>query len=100
MLEDVPSDTRNLVLTLARIWAASSRRRCIRRMWLPDGAGAPPPGHQAVRARARNINHGIEDEHRDDPRDRIRPIADAIVAEIEAAVPDRARQSGSDRPRD
>jgi streptomycin 3"-adenylyltransferase len=57
-----------------------------------------PPEHRAVLARARSIYLGTEDEHWEDLRARIRPFADAMVAEIEAAVPDRARQRESDRP--
>ena len=99
MLEDVHSDTRNLVLTLARIWCSVITKEIHPKDVAAGWALARlPPEHQAVLARARNIYLRIEDEHWEDLRDRIRPFADAILAEIEAAVPDRAHQSGSDRP--
>jgi streptomycin 3"-adenylyltransferase len=86
MLDDVGKDTRNLVLTLARIWSSLVTHEI-----QPKDAAADwalprlPPEHRAVLARARDIYLGTQDERWEDVRDRIRPFADAILEEIEAA---------------
>lgn len=85
MLEDLGNDTRNLVLTLARIWSSLVTHE-IR----PKDAAADwalprlPPRHRAVLIRARDIYLGTEEERWEDLRDRVRPFADAIVEKIEA----------------
>ena len=88
LLEDIDTDTRNVVLTLARIWSGvvvhTVRSKDSAATWaLPRLA----PEHRVVLARARDIYLGIEGEHWDDLRHRIRPFADEVVAKIESARP-------------
>jgi streptomycin 3"-adenylyltransferase len=97
MLSDVHSDTRNLVLTLSRIWCSVVTKE-IHPKDAAAGWALPrlPPEHRAVLARARSIYLGTEDEHWEDLRDRIRLFADAMVEEIEAArSADPASEGGS-----
>jgi predicted nucleotidyltransferase len=86
LLEDIDTDTRNVVLTLARIWSGVVngvvQSKDAAADWaLPRVASE----HRAVLARARGIYLGVEAEHWEDLRGRIRPFANAVVAEIEAA---------------
>ena len=88
LINDIDSDTRNVILTLARIWSgvvtsAVHSKDAAAEWALPRLA----PEYQVVLARARDIYLGTEDEHWDDVRARIRPFADAVVAEIGAAAP-------------
>jgi aminoglycoside adenylyltransferase-like protein len=85
LLGDLDWDTRNVVLTLARIWSGvvtltiQSKDAAVE--WaLPRVASE----HRAVLARARDIYLGSEEERWEDLEDRIRPFADAVIAEIEA----------------
>lgn len=83
LLGDLDSDTRNVVLTLARIWNAVSTRSVPSK----DGAAAwaiarLPAAHRPVLARARAIYRGEEEERWDDLREQVRPYADHVVAEI------------------
>jgi predicted nucleotidyltransferase len=85
-LEDLEWDTRNVVLTLARIWCGMAtgeiRSKDAAADWaLPRLASE----HRAVLARARDAYLGTGGERWDDLRGAIRPFADAVVAEIEAA---------------
>jgi Domain of unknown function (DUF4111) len=80
------SDTRNVVLTLARIWngvatlGIHSKEEAAE--WaLPRLA----PAHRAVLVRARDIYLGSEQEHWEDVRDGLHPFVAAVIAEIEAA---------------
>jgi predicted nucleotidyltransferase len=88
LLDDIDTDTRNVVLTLARIWSGvvegTVRSKDSAAGWaLPRLA----PEHRVVLARARDIYLGMEEEHWDDLRSRIRPFADVVIAEIESARP-------------
>lgn len=80
-LED---DTRNSVLTLARIWRTMETGEIG-----PKDAAAVwalerlPPEHRDVLTRARAIYLGEEDERWDDLRSRVRPYADYVAAEID-----------------
>ena len=83
LLGDLGSDTRNVVLTLARIWNAVSTRSVPSK----DGAAAwaiarLPAVHRPVLARARAIYRGEEEERWDDIREQVRPYADYVVSEI------------------
>jgi len=76
-------DTRNSVLTLARIWLTVETGE----IGTKDGAAGwaverVPPEHRAVPARARAIYLGEEDERWDDLRPRVRPYADHVAGEI------------------
>jgi len=86
LLDHLADDTRNVVLTLARIW-----------MTVATGAIGPkdeaaswalarlPDEHRAVLARARAVYLG-EDERWDDLESRVRPHVDLVVREIERLV--------------
>jgi predicted nucleotidyltransferase len=92
LIEDIDSDTRNVVLTLARIWNgvvthAIYSKDAAAEWALPRLAAE----HRVVLARARNIYLGVEEERWDDLQGRIRPFADAVVAEIETAGSGRTR---------
>ena len=85
-VDDIDWDTRNVVLTLARIWngvatGAVQSKDAAAEWALPRLA----PEHRAVLARAREIYLGTEEEYWDDMQDAIPPFADAVVAEIEVA---------------
>jgi predicted nucleotidyltransferase len=86
VVQDIDWDTRNAVLTLARIWCGvvtgDVQSKDAAAEWaLPR----LPPEHRAVLARARGIYLGTEEEQWADIQDSIRPFADAVIAEIEAA---------------
>ena len=86
LVRNVDPDTRNVVLTLARVWrsldSATVHTKDAAAEWALERL---PLQHQAVLARARDIYVGAEEERWDDLRDRIRPSVEALVAEIEAA---------------
>jgi streptomycin 3"-adenylyltransferase len=83
LLDELDSDTANVVLTLARIWST-----------VADGAIRPkdvaadwalsrlPEEHRAVLARARAIYLGEEEERWDDLEREVRPHADYVVGQI------------------
>ncbi len=86
LVADLDADTRNVALTLARIWAGVVSGAILSKQaaagWaLPRSA----PEHRAVLVRARDAYLGIGDERWDDLQDRIHPFATAMVAEIETA---------------
>ena len=83
VLPGLEDDTRNSVLTLARIWLTVETGE----IGPKDGAAdwaieRLPPEHRAVPARARAIYLGAEDERWDDLRPRVRPYADYVAGEI------------------
>jgi predicted nucleotidyltransferase len=85
LLGDLDEDTRNVVLTLARIWSTVAtgtiRSKDAAADWALDRL---PEEHRPVLARARAIYLGEEPERWDDLRPRVRPYADHVVAEIRA----------------
>jgi hypothetical protein len=97
LLGDLDSDTRNVVLTLPRIWNAVSTRSVPSK----DGAAAwaiarLPEAHREVLAHARAVYRGEEEERWDDIRERVRPYADYVVSEIafQKTVVSHGRPSG------
>jgi predicted nucleotidyltransferase len=88
LLEDLDSDTRNVILTLARIWSTLAtneiRSKDAAADWAIDHL---PEEHRPVIARARELYLAGEDERWDDLLPRIRPHADHVVAEIERLAP-------------
>lgn len=86
LIADLDRDTRNVVLTLARVWngveTLTLRSKEAAAEWALPRLESP---HRAVLARARNIYLGTEEEHWEDVQDGVRPFAAAVVAEIKAA---------------
>jgi predicted nucleotidyltransferase len=87
LLDDLDSDTRNVLLTLARIWSTVAtgviRSKDAAADWALDRL---PENHRAVLARARAIYLGDEEEHWDDIEPLVRPHSDYVVAEINRLV--------------
>jgi len=84
LLADLDDDTRNVVLTLARIWTSLGTGEFRSKDAAADWAlERLPEEHRAVLARARAIYLGEEPEGWDDLAQRVRPHADQVVAEIE-----------------
>lgn len=88
LLDDLDSDTRNVVLTLARIWTTLGTGTIKAKH---DAAAWAivrlPEEHRAVLAHASAVYLGHEDERWDDLRPRIRPHCDHVVAEIARLSP-------------
>ena len=83
LLCDLDADTRNVILTLARIWSTVATGVIRSKDAAADWAlGRLPEEHQAVLARARAIYLGDEEERWDDIQPQLRPHADHVVAEI------------------
>jgi predicted nucleotidyltransferase len=86
LLRDLDSDTRNVLLTLARIWSTVAtgiiRSKDSAADWALDRL---PEEHRTVLARARAIYVGDQEEHWDDIQPRLRPHTDYVVAEIQRA---------------
>jgi streptomycin 3"-adenylyltransferase len=84
---DVTSDTRNVVLTLARIWSSLVTGRILAKDEAAEWAMRRLPAvHRPVLARARQIYLGTREEEWDDLRDALRAFADSIVTEIRRAL--------------
>ncbi len=89
LLRDLDSDTRNVVLTLARIWTSVATGEIY-----PKDVAATwalshlPEEHQPVLAHARAVYLGEEEERWDDLRAGVRPYADHVVGEIEGMAAD------------
>ncbi len=84
---DIDSDTRNVILTLARIWSTLAtgviRSKDAAADWALDRL---PEAHRPVLARAGAIYLGDQAERWDDLQDRIGPHADYVIAEIRRLV--------------
>lgn len=83
LIADLEWDTRNVALTLARIWFTVDTGEIASK----DAAASwalerLPPRHRDVLARARAIYLGEEQERWDDLRPRVRPYADHVAGEI------------------
>jgi streptomycin 3"-adenylyltransferase len=87
LLGDLDSDTRNVLLTLARIWSTVDtgviRSKDAAADWALERL---PEQHRPVLARARAIYVGDEDEHWGDMQPLLRPHTDHVVAEIRRRV--------------
>jgi predicted nucleotidyltransferase len=83
LLADLEDDTRNVVLTLARIWSTLAtgaiRSKDAAARWALDRL---PEEQRAVLTRARAIYVGDEPERWDDLRPHVAPHADHVVAQI------------------
>ncbi len=84
LLEDLDDDTRNVLLTLARMWSTVADGVIRSKGDAADWAlPRLPAEHRAVLARARAIYVGDEEERWDDVHPQLRPHADHVVGEIE-----------------
>lgn len=85
LLGDLESDTTNVVLTLARIWATMATGEVNSK----DGAAGwalsfLPEAHRPVLARARAVYLGTEEDRWDELASRVRPHAEHVVDHIDA----------------
>jgi predicted nucleotidyltransferase len=92
LLQDLESDTRNVVLTLARIWSGVATDE----MRSKDGAAdwalsRLPERHRGVLAEARSVYLGDEHQQSNDFIPRARDYAEHVIAEIQR----EARRGGS-----
>jgi predicted nucleotidyltransferase len=85
LLADLDSDTRNVLLTLARVWTTLATGAITTKDAAADWSLARlPPEHRSVLARARAIYLGEEEEEGwDDLRSRVRLHAEYVVREID-----------------
>jgi streptomycin 3"-adenylyltransferase len=84
LLGDLEPDTRNVILTLARIWSTVATGVIRSKDAAADWALTRlPEQHRPVLARARAIYLGEQDESWDDLRPRVRAHAEHVVAEID-----------------
>jgi streptomycin 3"-adenylyltransferase len=83
VMPGLADDTRNSVLTLARIWLTVETGEIGPKDRAADWVlERLPEEHREVLARARAIYLGQEDERWDDLRQRVRPYADHVAGEI------------------
>jgi predicted nucleotidyltransferase len=90
--EFLPWDTRNVVLTLPRIWSAVATRA----VYSKEGAARwalprLPEEHRAILQRARAAYCGEAEDSWDDLRSQVRAYADYVVSKIERASTETAR---------
>ncbi len=83
LLDDLDSDTRNVILTLARIWSTLAtgtiRSKDVAADWV---LARLPEEHRLVLARARAIYLGNREDLWDDVQPQVRHHADYVVTEI------------------
>jgi predicted nucleotidyltransferase len=84
LLDDLDSDTTNVVLTLARVWTTLATGT----IWSKDAAAdwvlaRLPEVHRLVLARARAVYIGEGDDHWDDLQASLRPHVEHVLGEIE-----------------
>lgn len=85
LLADLESDTANVVLTLARIWATIATGEMHSKDAAADWAlSLLPDPHRPVLARARAVYLGMEEDRWDDLGSRVRPHATHLVERIDA----------------
>jgi predicted nucleotidyltransferase len=90
--EYLPWDTRNVVLTLPRIWSAVATEAVHSKEGAADWAlPRLPEEHRAVLERARAAYRGEGADSWDDIRPQVRAYADHVVAEIERALVETGR---------
>ena len=87
LVEELDDDTRNVLLTLARMWSTVADGVIRSKDDAADWAlPRLPAEHRAVLARARAIYLGDEEERWDDVHPQLRPHTDHVVGEIERLV--------------
>lgn len=86
--DDLDSDTRNVILTFARIWSTVAtgiiRSKDAAANWALDRL---PEEHRAVLARARDMYLGNAAECWDDLKDQIHPFAEYVIGEVYRLLP-------------
>jgi hypothetical protein len=88
LLADADNDTRNVILTLARVWNSLAEGTVLRKDGAADWAlDRLPPEHRQVLSRARAIYLGEEDERWDDVRPQVHAYARHVASEIEHVAP-------------
>jgi len=87
LIGDLDTDTRNVLLTLARIWMTVATGQIVRKDAAADWAlNRLPPEHRPVLAQAREVYlHGHEEERWGDPT-AIHRFADYVIEAIRAPV--------------
>lgn len=84
---DLEDDTRNILLTYARIWSTletdSIRSKPTAADWVMNRL---PKAYQPVMKRAKSICIGVENEHWDDIEMLIKPCADFMIDKINAQI--------------
>jgi streptomycin 3"-adenylyltransferase len=86
LLDNLLTDTRNIILTIARIRVTLATGEIHTKAGAADWVLARLPAeHRPVLARARGIYLGEQDERWDDLRDRLQPFVDHVIAEIRRA---------------
>ncbi|MEV7644108.1 aminoglycoside adenylyltransferase family protein [Streptomyces rubiginosohelvolus] len=87
LLDDLEGDTRNVLLTLARVWATLATGRIMPKDAAADWAvGQLPPEHRAVLEHARQLYltcSYAEESWSEALGTRVRPHVDGVLAEIE-----------------
>ncbi|MFB7299864.1 aminoglycoside adenylyltransferase family protein [Streptomyces rubiginosohelvolus] len=87
LLDDLEGDTRNVLLTFARIWATLATGRIMPKDAAADWAvGQLPPEHRAVLEHARQLYLNCsytEESWSETLRTQVRPHVDRVLAEIE-----------------
>ncbi|MDN0194125.1 aminoglycoside adenylyltransferase family protein [Streptomyces sp. S.PNR 29] len=88
LMAELDSDTRNVLLTLARVWTTLVTGEIRSKDTAADWAlRRLPAEHRPVLARARAVHLGDEEEHWDDLRPRVRPCAEFLVRVIADSHP-------------
>lgn len=83
LLAGLTSDTRNVVLALARIWTTLATGALVPKDVAADWVlGRLPPEHRPVLSRARAVYLGVEPERWDDLPHMLQPYADHVVHTI------------------
>jgi len=99
LLDDLDSDTGNVVLTFARIWTTLATGAIHSKDAAADWAlGRLPEEHRPVLARARAIYLGDEEERWADLQSRALPHVEHVVREIERLTGSESSTEPADSP--
>ena len=99
LLQELDTDTRNVILTLARIWSTVAGQSVVSKDTAATWALARLPAeHRPVLARARAVYLGEEEERWDDLWARVRPHADHVVEQVEHSLNSAGDSDRPDQP--